>query len=75
VIMTLTQAEIARYAPYHTMPEFKLGFDAYTVAGRGAHLDPNTVGAQAYDRGAECAMRRSMQKLRDENYVKKSEEF
>jgi hypothetical protein len=25
--MDLTKEEIARYAPYHTMPEFKQGYD------------------------------------------------
>jgi hypothetical protein len=42
------------YAPYHKLPEFKIGFDDY-LAGRRQRLDG--VEGQAYDRGAECAMR------------------
>ena len=56
----LTANEVERYAPYHTFPEFKIGFDDY-VAHRPwpvGRISPNSVGGQAYDRGAECAMRR-----------------
>jgi hypothetical protein len=45
--MNLTPEEIERYQPYHTMREFEQGFDVDLGDG---------VGAQAYDRGAECAM-------------------
>jgi hypothetical protein len=62
-MMDMTQDEIERYAPYHTFPEFKQGFDAY-LAGRRYEGDPNSVGGQAADRGAECAMRRQMAELR-----------
>jgi hypothetical protein len=55
--LKLTDQEIERYAPYHTFPEFKIAFDAY-MAGRRYEGDPNSVGGQAADRGAECAMRR-----------------
>jgi hypothetical protein len=72
--MNLTNDEIERYRPYHTMPEFKHGYDDY-VAGRVPAWDIPNVAGQAYDRGAELAMRRSMQKLRDENYVRKSQGF
>jgi len=45
----------AEYAPYHTMPAFWRGvrdyqFGAVCSTDLGVH-------AQAYDRGAECAMR------------------
>lgn len=61
----LTAEEIERYAPYHTYPEFQLGFDEYgSGLWHGNRCDENTVGGQAYDRGAECAMRRGMARLR-----------
>jgi hypothetical protein len=41
--MEMSHAEIERYAPYHTFPEFP---------------ELRDVPGQAYDRGAECAMRR-----------------
>ena len=52
----LTPAELSRYAPYHTLPAFTLGYDDY----RRRSLRHNLTGveAQAYDRGAECAMLR-----------------
>lgn len=43
-----------QYAPYHTMAAFKQGAADY-LAGRCQNLE-GVVG-QAYDRGAECAMR------------------
>ena len=54
--MTLTQADIDRYAPYHTMPAFEVGYNDY---GRfmNDHYGDGGVDQQAYDRGAECAMR------------------
>ncbi len=54
--MDLTKEEIERYAPYHTMPEFKHGYDDYNECAPFA--DYENVAGQAYDRGAECAMRR-----------------
>jgi hypothetical protein len=59
--MELTQAEIERYAPYHTFPEFAWGFDDYNDC---RHRELHDVAGQAYDRGAECAMRRGMAELR-----------
>jgi hypothetical protein len=58
--MELTQAEIERYAPYHTFPEFEIGYLHY-LGGAPEPEDEgfrNSVAGQAYDRGAECAMRR-----------------
>jgi hypothetical protein len=58
--LKLTVYEIARYAPYHTFPAFKPGYDDYfrpfvdCLPG-----SPDGVEGQAYDRGAECAMRRA----------------
>ena len=52
----LTRDEIARYRPYHTMVKFWEGFRDYRAGRRVEH--PGVFG-QAYDRGAECAMRRT----------------
>jgi hypothetical protein len=60
----LTATEIERYAPYHTFPEFAEGYADYTAGLRGIGYDG--VQGQAYDRGAECAMRHSMAKMRRE---------
>ena len=59
--MDLTPDEIERYAPYHTLGAFESGMRAYTSSPYGRTHNPfypNSVAAQAYDRGAECAMRR-----------------
>jgi hypothetical protein len=48
--MDLTQAEIERYAPYHTFPEFERGYWEYPSL---RELDG--VAGQAYDRGAELS--------------------
>jgi hypothetical protein len=61
--MDLTPEEIERYGVHCDQPEFKLGFDDYN-AGRRRDLGLG-VEAQAYNRGAECAMRRKMAVLRD----------
>ncbi len=45
----------AEYAPYHTMPEFQQGFDDYNMGELAS--DIGGVAGQAYDRGAEAAMR------------------
>jgi hypothetical protein len=48
---------IAReYAPYNLYPAFQKGFDAYN-AGCITNPHKDGVEAQAWDRGAECAMR------------------
>jgi hypothetical protein len=68
--MELSQAEIERYAPYHTFPEFTFGYDDYMaklpwpIARQDRGINPNSVGGQAYDRGLECAMRRRTAELR-----------
>ena len=59
--MTLTQDDIERYAPYHTMEAFRWGYEFY-MAGKWVGAEPlscnaDSVAGQAYDRGAECAMR------------------
>jgi hypothetical protein len=56
--MDLTQEEIERYTPYDTMAKFAEGFADY-VAGRKLKKWPGVFG-RAYDRGAECAMRREL---------------
>jgi hypothetical protein len=55
--MNLTPEEIERYAPYHTMCEFETGFTDYEL-GQNFSDSFHDVAGQAYDRGAECAMRR-----------------
>jgi hypothetical protein len=40
------------YAPYHTMPAFQRG-----IVEQRNPFDPNSVEAQAWDRGAEYRMR------------------
>jgi hypothetical protein len=53
----LTDEEKIRYGIYATMPAFAQGFDDYENC---AGIDMGDgVQAQAYDRGAECAMQRS----------------
>jgi hypothetical protein len=54
----LTAEEIERYRPYHLWPAFEFGFNDYNDC-RNRHFDSDTAAGQAYDRGAECAMRRS----------------
>ena len=56
------------YAPYHTMPEFQQGYDHY-VAGirpllKGLCEPYSGVAGQAYDRGAEFAMRTERDQLK-----------
>jgi hypothetical protein len=54
IIMTLLEI-CQHYAPYHTMPEFAEGFDAYEA---GIYINPYVnVAGQAWDRGLEAAMR------------------
>jgi hypothetical protein len=59
--MDLTPEEIERYAPYHTYHEFKWGFEDYNDC---RYRELHDVAGQAYDRGAECAMRRGRAELR-----------
>ncbi len=51
-----TDALKAEYAPYHTFPEFQWGFDDYNDSQVRRTPLPGVAG-QAYDRGAEAAMR------------------
>lgn len=50
---SLTASE---YAPYHTMKEFQWGFSDYQNCTH-TPVDPDSAAGQAYDRGAEFAMR------------------
>jgi hypothetical protein len=45
------------YAPYHTFKAFEEGYDAYLKAIWSSPYDPDSVDAQAWDRGNEYAMR------------------
>jgi hypothetical protein len=58
--MELTHAEIERYAPYHTFPEFERGYMEYP-----SRREMEGVAGQAYDRGAELAMRRRISAFRE----------
>lgn len=62
--LKLTSEELDRYAPYHTFPQFNEGFYDYARGVNTNNLSDG-VGAQAYDRGAEMAMRRAIQKIRE----------
>ncbi len=44
-----------KYAPYHKMVAFEVGFDSYI--NNWMRRDYEGVEQQAYDRGMECAMR------------------
>ena len=60
--MTL-QDIVKGYAPYNTMITFKAGFEAYQCGIYQCPFDPNSVAAQAWDRGLEAAMRASRAEL------------
>jgi hypothetical protein len=60
--LVVTPEEIERYAPYHTYPAFRRGYDDY-IESRHDWSVINTVEGQAYDRGAECAIRRQRKAL------------
>jgi hypothetical protein len=57
-MLHMTIADLAHeYAPYHNMPGFNEGAADYVV-GRALLAAPGDgLWGQAYDRGAECAMR------------------
>lgn len=54
--MINAEAIKAEYAPYNKMPEFQQGYDYY-VAGKVPAFDIPGVAGQAFNRGAEAAMR------------------
>jgi hypothetical protein len=56
----LTVAEAERYAPYHTFPEFAVGYNDHMI---DKLADYEGVAGQAYARGAECAMRRGLNRV------------
>lgn len=67
--LRLDDLELNAYAPYHTFSEFTMGFDDYQLGITTGHWvdrcpDRDSVGAQAYDRGAEMAMKRHMARVR-----------
>lgn len=67
VCLKLTAEELERYRGYEMMVEFSKGYDDYVLGHRAREpLNADSFGAQAYDRGAEMAMRRmAMQRKRD----------
>lgn len=59
VCLKLTSEERKRYRGYEMMVEFSEGYDDYVLGHRAREpLNADSVGARAYDRGAEMAMRR-----------------
>ena len=61
--MNLSQDDIERYAPYHNFAEFEIGYHDYLAGRNNPHM--SGVGQQAYDRGAECAMRHQRRPFSD----------
>lgn len=57
-----SQEEIDRYAPYQMMVEFGDGYTDWVLGNPYRQSFYNGVAGQAYDRGAECAMRRQRTK-------------
>jgi hypothetical protein len=51
--MELTAQDIDDFAPYHTLPKFKEGYE--DGAACRAHKNYHNVDGQAYDRGYMCA--------------------
>lgn len=47
------------YRPYNTMPEFRAGYAAYARGNYTSPHNPDSVAAQAWDRGLDYAMRLS----------------
>jgi hypothetical protein len=45
------------YAPYHTYPAFNRGYNAYLKCNWDKPINLTGIDEQAYDRGAEYAMR------------------
>ena len=62
--MKLTTEEVERYALYYTMPAFQQGYEQARVHLSSCPHDPNSVDAQAWDRGAELAMRHRLAEMR-----------
>jgi hypothetical protein len=54
--MQLTLEDIERYAPYHEWPEFRQGYSDYESSFLSCPYSADSVQAQAWDRGHECAM-------------------
>jgi hypothetical protein len=59
----LSEAERERYGGYWHLAWFRIGFEDYQNCTHTPHNE-NSVDGQAYDRGAELAMRRGMEWLR-----------
>ena len=62
--MKLAPEEIERYAPYHTMPAFQQGYEQARVHLSRCPHDSDSVEAQAWDRGAELAIRHRLAEMR-----------
>jgi hypothetical protein len=60
----LTPDEIKKYAPYHTMEAFEQGYAQARVHLSRCPHDRKSVDAQAWDRGAELAMRHRLAEMR-----------
>jgi hypothetical protein len=53
--MKLTADDIERYAAYHTMKAFRIGYEDCEVGIHKSPYDPGSVEAPAWDAGHECA--------------------
>jgi hypothetical protein len=53
--MKLTADDIERYAPYHTMKAFRIGYEDCEVGIHKSPYDPGSIEAPAWDAGYECA--------------------
>jgi len=53
--MKLTSRDIKRYAPYHTMPGFEVGYEDYQVGNHKCPYDPGTAEYPACEGGDEWA--------------------
>jgi hypothetical protein len=54
--MKLTLEDVERYAPYHEWPEFRQGYSDYESSFLSCPYSADSVQAQAWDQGHECAM-------------------
>lgn len=65
--MKLSDEDKWRYGPYCDIPAFKEGYEAFRIwlidKPKCPH-DPNSLSWQAWNRGAECIMRRALDYIR-----------
>jgi hypothetical protein len=52
--MKITADDIQRYAPYHAMKAFRIGYQDCEVGIHKSPYDPGSLEAPAWDAGHEC---------------------